>query len=195
MVLQHTPPFTESNIFNEIRDLEVQRLNLMNMKKKGIINGVDVVIQELTKKEFKLKEQKVLEVHSYAITQTSITKNSKQVPRWQTTCGDKRPRCSSYESLIDKLYEHYFGTVMLTDYSFKTMFEAALDERIRTERPKEKTIRDYHSSYKAFISDEFGAKDIRLITPSEAKEFIQNVTRQHNPTKKRFYKNMSSTKF
>ena len=35
MVLQHTPPFTESNIFNEIRDLEVQRLNLMNMKKKG----------------------------------------------------------------------------------------------------------------------------------------------------------------
>ena len=57
MVLQHTPPFTESNIFNEIRDLEVQRLNLMNMKKKGIINGVDVVIQELTKKEFKLKEQ------------------------------------------------------------------------------------------------------------------------------------------
>ena len=188
MVLQHTPPFTESNIFNEIRDLEVQRLNLMNMKKKGIINGVDVVIQELTKKEFKLKEQKVLEVHSYAITQTSITKNGKQVPRWQTTCGDKRPRCSSYESLIDKLYEHYFGTVMLTDYSFKTMFEAALDERIRTERPKEKTIRDYHSSYKAFISDEFGAKDIRLITPSEVKEYIQNITRELSPTKKRFYK-------
>ena len=99
MVLQHTPPFTESNIFNEIRDLEAQRLNLMNMKKKGIINGVDVVIQELTKKEFKLKEQKVLEVHSYAITQTSITKNGKQVPRWQTPAKTS-PSAAALVSLV-----------------------------------------------------------------------------------------------
>jgi len=83
MVLQHTPPFTESNIFNEIRDLEVQRLNLMNMKKKGIINGVDVVIQELTKKEFKLKEQKVLEVHSYGITSNRASKASRSFHRYQ----------------------------------------------------------------------------------------------------------------
>lgn len=58
MILQHTPPFTESNISNEIRALEVQRINLMNMK-KDIINGVNVVIQELTKKEFKLKEESI----------------------------------------------------------------------------------------------------------------------------------------
>lgn len=188
MVLQQPTPFVESNIFNEIREIEVQKNNLMNLRDKGIINGVDVVIQELTKKEFKLKEEKVLKVHPYTITQTSILKNGKQVIRWQTVCGDKRPRCATYESLIDKLYTHYFDAKAITDYSFKTMFEAALDERIRTEQPKEKTIRDYHSTYKAFITEEFGARDIRLITPSEAKEFIQNVTRQHNPTKKRFYK-------
>ena len=68
------------------------------------------------------------------------------------------------------------------------MFEAALDEKIRTERPKEKTIRDYHNSYKAFITDEFGSKDIRLIKPSELKEYIQNVSGELAPTKKRFYK-------
>ncbi len=188
MVLQQPTPFVESNIFSEIREIEVQKNNLMNLRDKGIIDGVDVVIQELTKKEFKLKEQQVLKVHPYTITQTSITKDGKQVTRWQTVCGDKRPRCATYESLIAKLYTHYFDAKAVTDYSFKTMFEAALDERIRTEQPKEKTIRDYHSTYKAFITEEFGARDIRLITPSEAKEFIQNVTRQHNPTKKRFYK-------
>ena len=62
MVLQQPTPFVESNIFNEIREIEVQKNNLMNLRDKGIIDGVDVVIQELTKKEFKLKEQQVLKV-------------------------------------------------------------------------------------------------------------------------------------
>ena len=66
------------------------------------------------------------------------------------------------------------------------MFEAALDEKIRTERPKEKTIRDYHNSYKAFITDEFGSKDIRLIKPSELKEYIQNVSGELAPQRSDF---------
>ena len=188
MVLQQPLQHTASDIFNEIRDLHFQRNHLLDLKKQGIVNGVDVVIQELTKKELKLKEQKVLEVHTYAITETTVKKRGQEVKRWQTRCGDTRPRCSTYEALIDKLYDYYFGASVITDYSFKTMFEAALDEKIRTERPKEKTIRDYHNSYKAFISDEFGAKDIRLIKPSELKEYIQNVSGELAPTKKRFYK-------
>ena len=188
MVLQQPLQHTASDIFNEIRDLHFQRNRLLDLKKQGIVNGVDVVIQELTKKELKLKEQKVLEVHTYAITETTVKKRGQDVKRWQTKCGDTRPRCSTYEALIDKLYDYYFGASVITDYSFKTMFEAALDEKIRTERPKEKTIRDYHNSYKAFISDEFGAKDIRLIKPSELKEYIQNVSGELAPTKKRFYK-------
>lgn len=188
MVLQQPLQHTASDIFNEIRDLHFQRNRLLDLKKQGIVNGVDVVIQELTKKELKLKEQKVLEVHTYAITETIVKKRGQEVKRWQTRCGNTRPRCSTYEALIDKLYDYYFGASVITDYSFKTMFEAALDEKIRTERPKEKTIRDYHNSYKAFISDEFGAKDIRLIKPSELKEYIQNVSGELAPTKKRFYK-------
>jgi len=188
MILQQNTPVTESNIFNEIRNIEAQILNLKELKKKGMVESVDVVIQELTKKEFKLKEEKVLSVHSYAITQVSVLKNGKSVPRWQTTCGDKRPRCSSYEALIDKLYEFYFGTIIYTDFSFKAMFDAALQDKIDTERPKEKTIRDYHSSYKAFITDEFGAKDIRLITASELKKFIQDKVEELNLTEKRLLK-------
>ena len=48
MVLQQPTPFVESNIFSEIREIEVQKNNLMNLRDKGIIDGVDVVIQELS---------------------------------------------------------------------------------------------------------------------------------------------------
>lgn len=63
MVLQHTA----SDIFNEIRDLHFQRNRLLDLKKQGIVNGVDVVIQELTKKELKLKEQKVCLNHKFYV--------------------------------------------------------------------------------------------------------------------------------
>ena len=36
---------------------------MLDLKRRGIVNGVDVVIDELAKKEFKLKEKKVLQVH------------------------------------------------------------------------------------------------------------------------------------
>ena len=178
----------ESDIYSEINEIRVQINRLKEMQKKGILKGVDVVIQELTKKELKLKEAKVLSVHKYAITEITVKKNGKDVTRWQTQCGETRPRCSSYEALIDKLYSFYFDATAITNYSFRTIFEAALDEKIRTEAPKEKTIQDYHITYKAFITDEFGSRDIRLIKPSELKEYIQTVSASHAPSKKRFYK-------
>ena len=49
MVLQQPLQHTASDIFNEIRDLHFQRNRLLDLKKQGIVNGVDVVIQELTK--------------------------------------------------------------------------------------------------------------------------------------------------
>lgn len=188
MSLQQNTPATESDVFNEIRNIQTEILNLMDLKNKGMVESVDVVIHELAKKEFSLKEKKVLEVHSYAITQTSIMKNGKSVPKWQTNCGDKRPRCSTYEALIDKLYEHYFGKTAITDYSFKAIFELAVQEKIDTERPKEKTIRDYYSSYKAFITDELGAKDIRLIKATELKKYIMDTVINLNLTEKRLLK-------
>ncbi|MCR5467993.1 MAG: tyrosine-type recombinase/integrase, partial [Lachnospiraceae bacterium] len=107
---------------------------------------------------------------------------------FQTVCGDKRPRFARKQDLIDELYDFYYGTSLNNDFSFKAIFEAALAEKERTERPKEKTIRDYYSSYKAFITDEFGAMDIRKIKPSEMKEYIQTISSELAPTKKRFYK-------
>ncbi len=107
---------------------------------------------------------------------------------YQTRLDGKRPRRYTYKELIEYLYDYYYPNEVITDYSFKKIFELALDEKIRTESPKEKTIRDYHSSYKAFITDEFGCKDIRLIKPSEVKEYIQTITKELNVTTKRLYK-------
>lgn len=39
-----------SDIFSEVRELEFQRKHLLDLKKRGIVNGVDVVIEELAKK-------------------------------------------------------------------------------------------------------------------------------------------------
>ena len=59
MILQQPLQHTASDIFNEIRDLHFHRNRLLDLKKQGIVNGVDVVIQELTKKELKLNPEVV----------------------------------------------------------------------------------------------------------------------------------------
>lgn len=143
----------------------------------------------MNKKQFKIKENQVLAAHNHKITETTVEKNGKRVPVWQTRMADgSRPRRYSYEALIELLFDAYYGKDMLWDYSFKNIFELALDEKIATENPKSKTIKDYWDSYHAFISDEFGAKDIRKIAPSELKAYIQEVTQRLAPTKKRLYK-------
>lgn len=176
-------------MLQQISELENQIFNMQNLKRSGTIGGVDTVIDELNQKVFQLKKTLVKAVHKHEITPTSIMKNGKRVPRWQTrTKNQGRPRCCSYENLIEKLFCLYYGNRTLTDYSFKSIFVAALNKKIATENPKSKTVDDYWDSYHAFITDEFGAKDIRRITPSEIKEYIQQRTQQLAPKKKRFYK-------
>lgn len=173
----------------DISEIETQVFHLQRLGKTGTINSVDTVIDELNKKKFKLKEEQVFAVHTSKITETSVEKKGKRKQCWQTCLDDgSRPRCYSYENLIDRLFEYYFGKDVILDYSFKNIFEVALQEKIATENPKNKTVKDYWDSYRAFISDEFGAKDIRRITPSEVKTYIQEVTKQLAPTKKRLYK-------
>lgn len=100
--------------------------------------------------------------------------------------GNKRMKGVTKEALIEKLYNYYYtGSI---DYSFRAMFLSAIDEKIKTEAPKEKTIRDYHFSYKRFIDDDFGKRDIRKITHSFLKEYIQKVIQEQHITKKSFYK-------
>lgn len=101
MELQQDNTNDNCDILTEIRDIESKRLHMINLQKQGIVKEVDVVIQELTKREFKLKERKVLLVHEYAISEVTIKKHGKPVKCYQTRLGGKRPRYNNYEDLIE----------------------------------------------------------------------------------------------
>lgn len=162
---------------------------LHNLENLGMVDIVGTVEKELRKRDFKAKEKKVLDVHTYKITKTCIKNHGKETTVYQTRCNGKRPRRYCYEDLIEYLYYFYFPDKSTDiDYSFGSIWNMAIDEWIRTENPKEKTIRDAYASYKAFIRPELASKDIRTITPSEIKEYIQKVTQELQPTKKRLYK-------
>lgn len=182
---------TTSYLQKQILELDLQIASLSKQTADGTISTVGTAYyKEMQKNRFNLIEELVLSVHTNTIQTGTITKNGKPKTYYQTRVKGLKspPRCYSYENLIEKLYNYYFDNKKLMDYSFKAIFDIALDEKIRTEGPKEKTIRDYHSSYKAFISSDFGNRDIRQITPSELKEYILTTTKALNLTKKRFYK-------
>lgn len=181
----------------EIEQIRITLEYLQNGLKQGILDIGDTVkrMEEMKQKQFKQKEKAVLSVHKNQITETTITSHGKTSIVYQTRYNGARPRKYTYEALIEYLYSSYFGdSVSEKDYSFRTIFEEALQCKIRTEAPKSKTIDDYRNSYKAFITDEFGKKDIRQITASDVKEYIQNVIQEeeecvhHKMSKKRFYK-------
>lgn len=162
--------------------------DLQDLINLGIVDSADTAKRLLNAKELKEKEAKVKAVHTNKITKTTEKKRGQVREVYQTRLDGKRPRRYTYKELIEYLYNYYYPVDVIVDYSFKTIFEKALDEKIRTEGTKEKTVRDYHNSYKAFISDEFGKKDIRIMTPSEVKEYIQTTTKELNVTVKRLYK-------
>lgn len=152
---------------------------------------VDTQIRAMTRKEYEIKERFVLQHHTNTITETKIKKNGSEKTVYQTRLGSHRPRCSTREALIEKLYSFYMGeakTPRFVKYSVSEVFDAALQNKILEEAPKEKTIRDYRSTFKAFIDDEFAEMDIRRVTASDIKIWLQTVTRDKAPTKKRFLK-------
>lgn len=178
---------SETTGVESIQLIREQLFQLQTMKKEGNIKGVDIAINDLKRKEFEEKERKVLEIHKNKITQTTEKKRGKLTPCWQTRCkGLGRPRRKTYEELINVLYDFYFDSKTITDCSFRNIFNAALENKMRTEQPKEKTIRDYHDSYKAWIDKDFGDKDIRRIKPSELNAYILKKVMERNPTKEYF---------
>lgn len=168
-----------------ISKLETAINNLQHSAKTFNMNVIDAVTMENMKNQlFKKKEAAVLQVHTNAITQLSST------GKWQTRLDGKKPRYATYEALIEKLYNHYYGddTEVVKDFSFKHIFDLAIKEKMAEKCRKEKTIRDDNNSYNAFITEEFGKKDIRFIKPSEIKIYIMDQVQKLNLTQKRFYK-------
>jgi integrase len=135
--------------------------------------------------------------HKYAISYHSkvLPNDHYKQPYYYTRLPSSKERkyrrMKSYSviTLIERLYNYYVHQYKNEDsYSFKEVFELALDEKVRTENPKEKTIDDYRFSFDRFIDENFANIDITQITPSMVKEYLQKITQEIKPTKKSFYK-------
>ena len=181
---------TNRTLDKELIDIQNQLYHLSHFVNRDTIGNIDAVMEELKKKEYELKKKLVLDVHPYQIRTGKRQKNKdKNYVYYTTTCPwlDNDPRVHTEKALIDKLYSYYYGNDN-NSFSFKSVFDKALDEKIRTEGIKDKTIRDIKMSYRTFISDELGCKDIRSITPSELKEYQLNLVKEKKLKKKRYYK-------
>lgn len=171
-------------------EMDELKKSLLTLSDMGIIKDVGALLGEMSKKEFKLKEEKVLSMHKNKITHTQVKRKGGGVKEvYQTSLNGKRPRVNSYEKMIDLLYNAYFEEkTVINDYSFSHIFDLALENKIKEENPKNRTIIDYKNSYKVFISDEFASRDIRKITASDVKKYIQQITQSMNLKQKRFYR-------
>ena len=178
-------------IIDEINLLQNQIASLKKEIKEGIITDVGATyLEELTNRRFKLIEKRVLDVHTNAIQEGTITKNGKEKTYYQSRVKGMKtpPRSYSYEGLIEKLYEIYFCGEVLKDYSFKSVYEIAKKAWIGQTGPKEKTVRDRDNSYNVFITEEFGQRDIRTITGSDLKIYMMETVMRLRPKAKRFKK-------
>ena len=173
------------NIKNVKTEIKTLKINL----DIGIIEAGDALTEynELTKKELKLKEKFVREVHRRNDGNERIIKHHLPTDKnpkdyWITIMEDgKRISDASYEKLICHLYRYYPGE--LEDHSIKALFDAALHEKEISENPKQRTLERYRANFKRLVSEEFASKDIREVTPLYLKELTQKWVNSEHPKK------------
>lgn len=179
----------EANTLTQIKSVINDIRALQGMSENCTIGlDVDAAIKGLKKKEFELKEKSVLNVHQPKISMIEIPKDGKTVIRWQTTCGDKRPRCSTYEALIEKLFAYYFGEEFkeARDYTFKCIFDAALTEKKNTVNSSPNTIRKISADFNRYISATLANTAITDLTETDIMRYIQEWVNRVHPKKKAF---------
>ncbi|MCR5032022.1 MAG: tyrosine-type recombinase/integrase [Lachnospiraceae bacterium] len=126
----------------------------------------------------KVKKKAILEKHHHKITY--IEKKN----YWQTLIDSEGHRITAKteEALFEKLARYY-----CSEYTFDSVFELALQEKIETENPKELTVMDYRSTYRLSVFDSLKEMTLKEITPIILKKFLMDYSLQH-PKKKQFLK-------
>lgn len=168
-------------------DLSHQKESVQRQMACGIFSAVDATneLQMIEKKGKKLLKQLIQSIH---VTQNGTPrkisyKEGKNL--WLTIMPDGSKLYASTEDIMyDKLFQAY--GLSTTDYSFGGIFNAALDEKSRTENKAKDTINRYNYDYKRFISNSLATKDIRNITSADLKSYTQEIVNTIHPTRKAF---------
>lgn len=168
----------QCSVQNNIRQLNN---TLQLLSSSGNIDLTDTGLIEMTENAiFRMKEHAVLSVHKNAITRID---NGKSI-RYQTRCLGKKPRFTTYEGLINKLYTMYgFES---DDLTVEAVFKKAIVEKANTENNDANTIDKIWGDYKRYITSDFSTKRVDKLTDIDLKAYTQNMVHTLQPTDKGF---------
>lgn len=150
--------------------------SLQNLITSGIIDP-----SEGKRKVHMLKRDAVIKIHDRAICQRS---NGRYVTK--VNCGGSlsQKTADTYEDLIDKLYDFYYG---ISNATLETLYPLWVEYRKNESSVKEKTIKENGYIWKAHLEgEEITRKPIRKLQPKDYIVFFRKVTRNRKMTRKRF---------
>lgn len=173
-------------IYNALTEYELTALDenkWLDLVDCGIIDPYTML-----KQVNMIKEKKVKSVHPYAFTPCSDGRITTWLADETKPKGRRNVRSSDYDSLIDKLYEHYFGHgLQEKQLKFCDIFEEWLSYKGKKKNNSDETIKQNRASYQKYVQGtdidnmplakiktidlENWAIDVLINTPMTAKGF------------------------
>ena len=127
------------------------------------------------------KEKAVLKIHQKAINQRA---NGRWVSKVQTDDGLLQKTANSYEELITKLYDFYYG---ISNSTLESLYPLWMDYRRNELGTKEKTIKENAYLWNAHLKGQsITQKSISSLTPIDFVTFFRSITKGRVMTRKRF---------
>ena len=145
------------------------------------------IVQKMKEKEFKLKENLVLNIHKNKISASTKLKNGKPYDFFLTWCNGKSIRCAKYESVIEKLFDIYFPgetekkTIEKYYNEWRKTYELLTEQGHRSIGSLRRYDTIWHKYYK---NANFIKKEIEKVNPPEIKSFYAKITSAHNLSRK-----------
>lgn len=142
-------------------------------------------------RETTIKKQLVDEVHvtrkgePRSITTHGATSSYPNGYVYTKLEGGKVIKSKDIAGLYDKLYDIYYKN-RESPMAIRNIFELAIEEKRKTENPKEETLRKNRCDFNAYIKSDFSKKDITAVTSIELLEYTQELVNTLDMTKKNF---------
>lgn len=174
------------DILAYLHEVKLQKTRIDEMSKSGIISFDEVAIElnMIAKRELTLKKELISQYHIRKDgTPRKIVKSNRGL--FETAMPDRSKLTAKTEiGLYDKMMSYYGLSLM--DTSFKTVFEAALEQKEKTENPDGKTIIHLQSCFNRFIDDSFAQTKITQISVAYLGEYTQKLVNRMQPKNKAF---------
>lgn len=132
-------------------------------------------------KIYMIKEKEVLKVHTKSIHQRS---DGRYITKVKNNDLMLQKSADTYNGLIEKLYEFYFG---LSNSTLETLYPQWIEYRRNETAVKEKTIKENCFLWNAYLKDhEITRKPLKSLMPINYIVFFRSITKDRKMTRKRF---------